>query len=581
MNIISTHTKYIFLAILFLALPATTFATDEVSVTATDTVVSLPVACPVTTSSTIDLEPKIGTYIAGEEVTLRIVVTSVDCPVIGVEARLTYNPNTVRISDVSREGSMLNSWTQEPTINGEIGEILFGGTLATSTVLNGALMITLHATPLRAGEMYIRFENEAVIHDGDGNNIVTGFTSGKYRINPQELAEPSDPEPIFLDNKDEGEVLGATTESPAVIISSPTHPNQSSWYNASSSSFLFKFQGEVKQLRLSFDQNKDGRGKVLSSPIVITKEIADLENGIWFLHASATVSSGATSLNTYQIQVDQIPPENLELKEIERDDSSDPNIVFEVTATDTISGIDHYEFSLDGGAPEHWESVANDQYHHNVAIPGTHEITITAFDKAGNTISRQTSFEIAFLPQPHIKLQDQSVHEGDSLALQIESVPGATLDITISRNSDSPTVEHTTMDAEGKMIFESALALSPGSYTVIAIARDQRGGVSQESERLEVEVSSSLWGLTTRHPLIPISIIGLLILLSLGVLAFKKINLADDEEYIDESTEIPAYAMAQVEQEDVRGTQTESIDGQIILQPRIRRICTTLPPTRL
>lgn len=569
------------MALLFLV-PIASFAATSTTDIIPEPAVRLMTACPVTSASTIDVTPKVGTYAVGDDVVLRVVVTSADCPLIGVEASIEYDPKAVTVASVSREGSLLTSWTQEPSINEEIGEILFGGTLATSTPLTDGLMLTIHARPLRVGEMRMSFKNESAIHEGSGGNILTGFTSGKYRINPKELGDLSaTPAPILEETPIVGEVLGAATSAPAVVVSSPTHPNQSAWYNASSSAFLFQFDGEITSLRLGFDQKLNGHARIAYTPIVNAKEISDLENGVWFLHVSAVLAEGGTYETSYQIQTDRTPPENFTAKEVARSDNSDPNITIMVNATDTISGIDHYEFALDGGASLRWESLSDGEFHHNVVSPGTHELTAFVFDKAGNMLSQKLSFEVTSLPSPRLSLRDPNVHEGEALALGIESLPGATVDISISRNGDSPTIEHMVMDATGKGDFESALTLSPGSYSVVAIATDARGATSKESERIGVTVSSSLWGLMSRHPLIPIGIFGLIFIAVFGLFMFRKMRVGDPREFVDDEEPATSYEPTPATREIPEPREVANSRGQVVLQPRARNIEVHAPPTRL
>jgi len=567
--------------VLFFLVPLASFAATSTTDIMPEPAAPLVTACPVITASTIDITPKVGTYVVGDDIVLRVVVTSAECPLIGVEASIEYDPKEVTVTSVSREGSLLTSWTQEPSINEEIGEILFGGTLATSTPLTDGLMLTIHARPLRVGEMRMSFKNESAIHEGSGGNILTGFTSGKYRINPKELGDLSVVSVPASEEVVAGEVLGAATSAPAVIVSSPTHPNQSAWYNASSSSFLFQFDGEITSLRLGFDQKLNGRARIAYTPIVNTKEIVDLENGVWFLHVSAVLAEGETYETSYQIQTDRTLPENFTAKEVVRSDNSDPNITIMVNATDTISGIDHYEFALDGGVSERWESLSDGEFHHNVVSPGTHELTALVYDKAGNMLSQKLSFEVISLSSPRLSLKDPNVQEGEVLALSIESLPGATVDISISRNGDSPTIEHTVMDATGKGEFESALTLSPGSYSVVAIATDARGATSKESERIGVTVSSSLWGLMSRHPLIPIGILGLIFIAALGFFMFRKMRADDGREFIDDEEPVTSYESTPTAREISERQEVSSSRGQVVLQPRSRNIEVHAPPTRL
>lgn len=571
---------------------AATLSTDS----PTSTPVELASSCPVahTLLRTIDIVPKTGTYAVGDNIELRVSATSPDCSIMNIGGKISYNPNAVEVVSITPDASLLTTW-QEPAINKDIGEVFFGGAFSTSTLLDGRMLFTIHAIARRVGEKTpITFEYGELVHPNDGSNVIDAFTSGNYRIVPRELGESLEPpESPAAGVPSSGEVLGAATASPAVIISSPTHPNQGAWYNASTSAFLFQYPGAVTGLKLGFDGKRDGRARITYAPIVNTKEVGNLENGIWFLHVSAALSGGGSYETSYQVQVDRTLPENFTAKFIPRDDDSNPDITIAVSATDTYSGVDHYEFALDGGALERWESLTDGRFHHIVASPGAHELTAMVYDKAGNTLSQKISFEVTYLPPPAIAIKDTTLSEGDTLLLDIDSLPGATVNISLSRNGDSPTVEHMTMDSTGKGEFESALTLSPGSYSVVAAVVSAKGGMSKESERIGVTVTSSAWGILSRHPMMLFGILGLLFFGALGLFLFRRMQYAESSDVVsDEEAEeevVPYEPIRSARNvRDAHDTRNAheihdmlSNPGQVILQARTKPVEMRLPPTRL
>lgn len=363
-------------AVALLFLPVASFAATLNTNVTTSTPIELASSCPINPliDHTIDVSPKAGTYAVGEDMQIRVTGTSPDCAIMNFGGRLEYNPNAIEIVSISPDTSLVSHW-DEPGIDKDLGLATFSGMFASSTELNARLLFTIHAIPRRVSDKTpVTLSYGQLVHPNDGNNVITAVTSGSYRIVPKELGETSAPAAIHVEEVTQptGEVLGAATASPAVIVSSPTHPNQAAWYNASTSAFLFQFPGAVTSFRLGFDQKKEGRARRGNLPIAISKEIPNLQNGIWFLHVSAGLSGGGTFETEYQVQVDRTLPENLIAKEVARSDNSDPSFTVSVSATDTISDVDHYEFSLDGGAFERWESLTEGQFHRSVSTPGAH-----------------------------------------------------------------------------------------------------------------------------------------------------------------------------------------------------------------
>jgi hypothetical protein len=141
--------------------------------------------------ATMEISPSVGTYNVYEDVTLHVTVTSNGKFVNAVEGRLSFNPKELTVTHVTHDDSPVTSWTQEPSVDSELGTVLFGGALATSTRLAGTTILTLRVRPERVGEMRLRFEGGAAIisADGLGTNVLTGFKSGKYRIQPEEFSD--------------------------------------------------------------------------------------------------------------------------------------------------------------------------------------------------------------------------------------------------------------------------------------------------------------------------------------------------------------------------------------------------------
>lgn len=160
---------------------------------------------------------------------------------------------------------------------------------------------------------------------------------------------------------------------------------------------------------------------------------------------------------------------------------------------------------------------------------GTHQLSVFAVDKAGNRTPSHLEFVVEHLPTPSLTIMNAAFIEGDTLKLNITSVPNAKLDIYIARANTSPTTEEFTVDGSGRGIFDSALPLSPGSFTVSAVARSANGALSKENDPTSFEVNSSFLGVMKRHPMIPIALIGLLLLLGLSWYFWKDMFGSSDE----------------------------------------------------
>lgn len=519
----------------------------------------------------MEVSPGAGTFVVDEETTLKILVSSDGQSANAVEAQLSYDPKSVTVTNVSREGSLVSSWTEEPVVDGDLGLISFGGMLATSTLLDRGLVLSLHVRPLRAGDFTLHFEQGAAVHaaDGTGGNMLTGFRDGHYTAHPKDLSTPTS------DGSPEGEVLGVATATPPVAITSATHPDQDAWYSASSSVFAFHVEEGVTKIRLGFDTKADGLARVSYAPPISGKTIEHVDDGIWYLHLAAEVPDAPTWNTSYALHIDHTPPEHFTVKEVARNDTGDPKVSFTVDATDTLSGVDHYLMGIDGEEAERFVPDADQLFHAHALTPGVHVLHATVVDKAGNTLSTDQSFEVTYLASPQIMLHDGGTSEGDPLRLLIRGPKDAMLNVFFARDGAAPTTETITADGSGNANFVSRATLTLGTYQVWVSATDHNGGVSKESERATLQVSASLWGIMTRHSFMLAALFALIVLAFVGMRFFKipHRKRAETKHVIRREEESHREQAAKIEQRPIASS------GRIILQPRTR--APQHPPLRL
>jgi hypothetical protein len=288
---------------------------------------------------------------------------------------------------------------------------------------------------------------------------------------------------------------------------------------------------------------------------------------------SADVANAGTFTTDYLIRVDQTLPEQLTLKEVVRQHDTDPNVSFIITATDTLSGVDHYLIGVDGEEAVRWVPDESQEFHYR-ASPGVHALHATVVDKAGNTLSQDQSFEVTHLPSPRLTLHEVPPSEGDPLQLIIKASENALLTVFIAQNGGAPQSEKITADGSGNANFVSQEKLARGTAQVWASATDQSGGVSKESERLSIDVSATLWGAMTRHTFISVAALLLVFLMIFSAFFFSA-----------QRRRKPHHQSATHETKQAHQPQPQpqpaAVRGQIVLKPRARVTEHRTPPTRL
>jgi hypothetical protein len=476
------------------------------------------------------ISPITGTYKTGEVHEFSVMVTSIDEPINAVEGKILFDPVAVTIVDVSTEGSILSSWTTQPSINTAVGEISFGGFMSTATPVERGKVLTLKVRPDRSGEFTLTFDSGAALHagDGTGGNLVATLGNGLYVAEPHSLTIPSssilDVESMGgeSDAITTGEVLGEATGSD--WLTSPTHPDPAKWYNLPSATFTWEMPEDVTRIRTGLNKRATGAGTVSFNAPMKERSINDLDDGEWYFHLTRERSDGSEDTAHRAIRVDRTPPDDVRVELLPRSSDKDQNIRIAVSATDTHSGIDRYEFILDDGVPVSWVDDGSHERSQLVQSPGAHRYVIRAIDAAGNFKEATIEFTVEETPAPTIKLASEKWKEGDSLSGEVQASPNAKVNISISRGESTPSNEEITLDGNGFGIFEGAMRLLPGTYRIWAVSVDPSGVTSTASPYQEVEVESTLMGLIKRHPFIPIAVAGLLLTAGATYYVWKRIS---------------------------------------------------------
>lgn len=526
--------------------------------------------------ATLYLSPITGTYTIDTTIPIQIMVSSGGESVNAIEGKLTYDPKEIEIESVTKNEALMSSWTVEPVYDNTLGTLSFGGFLSTSTVLDRAVVLSFVGIAKRSGEVRIRFATGAAVHaaDGTGGNLLSTLNGGIYAIIPKEsdltLSPDTPGEALFATSTEEvlgvsdtssttpGEVLGAAT---ATIMTSLTHPDQNAWYALSTSTLSWDMPDGVTHVRLALDKKQEGEGvRVYNAPIH-EKIIDNIHDGVWYVHLTREFADAHTDNATYRLQIDTMPPSNVSVSEKPRAHAYDPRVAFLVTATDTLSGVDHYEFIVDQGEAVSWVPDGTHEYHARTLPVGTHELLVRALDRAGNKTEAHTQFVIEYLPTPTIVPSATPLTEGDHLSGVLESTPNATLTLFFMQGGEV-VKEEVVLDSTGRGVFHTALVLSPGPYEVWALLHEESGAVSRESEHLHGEVRSSVFGVIKRHPYVLPVVLFFIVFLFAMRFFWRMLRGSDalPQTYDDEENDV-------YEEEDVQPVR-KVIPGAVVLTQR-------------
>ena len=354
-------------------------------------VLALLVPC-LSFAASLFLTPRTGSYAVGDTFSVGIVVEANDTAFNAVSGTLTFPAGSVDVVSLSKASSVISLWVQEPSFSNSGGTISFEGIILNPGYKgSNARILTVQFRAKKEGTVPLGFSSSEVLaNDGVGTNILTSTGKGSYTLTTKTVLPPTPIEtageadiPTAADGTDR------VPSAPRVV--SDTH-KADAWSNQTSGTFSFGFGEDVTAMRLLVDDNPDSVPTVVHQPPITERSIDGLAEGSSYLHVQLKNQDGWGAITHYHLQIDTKEPESLEV-------TSADNKTFNFISTDTLSGIDHFEVSLDGGETQSILATNNTAtYVASTLVGGRHLLAVKAFDKAGNML--QSSKEFITVEQP-------------------------------------------------------------------------------------------------------------------------------------------------------------------------------------
>ncbi len=306
-------------------------------------------------ASIISVNPQVKEFATGETFLVEVHLNSEKEVINAVEATITYPTDLLEVVKISQGGSFLSLWAKEPALEKTAGVIdLAGGIPGGSLVLDGKILtITFKSKVAGVGEVAFGKNTKVLLNDGLGTPTDLTTVTGIYKIN----------ETRFID------------------ISSPTHPDENSWY--SNNNFIVEW--ELKKnavysyiLSSQSDEEPDDNRESTTGQVSFT----DLSDGVYYFILKEKVDEGEWEIiGKRRGMIDTTSPLPI-TAEISNDNLLYDGQYFLIfSTTDKGSGVDYYNVQEGNFITNNANSpyILQDQTQEDVII-------ITAFDKAGNFI---------------------------------------------------------------------------------------------------------------------------------------------------------------------------------------------------
>lgn len=473
------------------------------------------------------LFPESGVYNVGETFEIEVRVDTGGDEINAAEGRIEFNQAELNIVSITTNDSIFSSWFPAPEFSNEDGVVNFGGSNADSYTGTNGNVLTIEFEALANTESEVNFQSGAAIlaANGLGTNILSTLSSGVYTMTSKEVV------PVI-------EYVSARNTPTVTKLTSPTHPTEEGWFATSTAVFRWTLPDDATAVRMLADDSPETIPTLYHPEPMIERDIVNLDDGTWYFHIQAQNDFGWGPVEHRQFNIDSEKPGSLEIIELERSDLTDPGVSFFVTATDTLSGVSHYEIALDGGEAKEWTDDDSGSYTLSQVEPGEHTILVKAVDFAGNHLIESLEFTVDALPPPTLIEVPSELTSGTVLSVKGKAQPDADVTIYVTENDKSPIARSVHSNDEGSFSYVHDETVIDGIYKIAAQVTDKRGAKSPLSNQAAVAVQAptlvvfgerAVSALSIIVPLTGLSVVLLLILLY-GLSRVRKYRLGVTQE---------------------------------------------------
>lgn len=216
--------------------------------------------------------PGSGQYQVGDTVMVNVYIDSAKDTIDAVSGALSFTQDTVQVTSLSRNGSFLNLWTQEPTFSNSNGTVDFKGTaLNRGFSGSGGKVISISFKVIKSGSANLRYTSLSVLVNGDQEAYPVATTSSAQFNITESLNEAADP------SKEQADPLNDVP--PLSRIISSTHPDQNKWYTNTSPEVTWNVPEGILEVRADVSQSINTKPTVSYLPPISEKKITDLSDG--------------------------------------------------------------------------------------------------------------------------------------------------------------------------------------------------------------------------------------------------------------------------------------------------------------
>ncbi|TSC90982.1 MAG: Uncharacterized protein CEN90_709 [Parcubacteria group bacterium Licking1014_17] len=204
---------------------------------------------------------------------------------------LNFSKDLMELTGISKTGSIVTLWVQEPAYSNSNGSLDYGGVVL-NPGYNGTSGTILTATfrVKGAGTGAVSFSSASVLaNDGLGTNILSSSSGGSYSFISKKAATPSP-------------VAKTPTPAPklAPAVFSSTHPDQNKWYRNNNPVVGWSVPADVKEVRIDLDKTSTVP-QAGYPPTTAEKSFVGVNDGVWYVNVQFIMPTGPGPASSFKL----------------------------------------------------------------------------------------------------------------------------------------------------------------------------------------------------------------------------------------------------------------------------------------
>jgi hypothetical protein len=416
-------------------------------------------------AANLTISPSSVTTKVGKTFTVDLVVNNNIDAINAVAADLMYPADTLSVVSISKAGSFISLWAEEPSYSNDKGTAsLEGVALNPGFNKSSGKVVSITFKALQEGNVSIAVKSGQVLaNDGNATDVLK--TTGAAFV--------------YITDKDQAP---QAKETVVPVITSPTHPDSALWYSRRDASFEWKLPEGVTAVRTVYsDKDTSIPSKVYDPPVTNRSFTVDAD-GVMYMAVQFRNQSGWGAVTRYKFQVDSQAPESLKASFPDGSVTTNQTPAVLVLAEDTLSGIRAITMSIDNGQPIEFPIDPSNLYRLPKQNSGNHTVTINAVDNAGNISTVALDYTIQTINPPIITEYTKKVDFDNRMKVVGATYPQSTVEVTLTDADGIVSSTKVPTNETGVFTLFWDKRLESGVYEMRARVFDSRGSVSEYTE---------------------------------------------------------------------------------------------------